>query len=201
MNKDELRKQVISVASQGGASQERAKNYGDRAVEAFVQLMKVANVFVKGFNDGSVLSLAVDESAACELVLKYHRSLIALKCWHSMPADDRVDTHICAGLWCCAICQSPIFAFDEDDGDLWDAADQEQLDRYYRIVAHFAFYFAFRVLRGHYSNYKEFDLLRLLAPLRDYFWKHSYDLSKSEAAMVGIFYTISLFDHNFGANQ
>ncbi len=194
MIKDKLMRQVARWAREAGATSERAGNYGERAGAAFDQLVHLSPIFARDFNRNRPYTMEVSQDSIGLLVAAYNRNLINFKCEHGISREDRIDTHICAGLWFRALVQEPVFACDEATAERWDTAAQEQLDEYYNLLCRFAFYFSFQVLRGHYSKYDELYLLHVLRPIRDYMVKHGEAIAASPAAAVGIFLTVSVFD-------
>lgn len=198
MTKDDLKRQVSRWAGEAGAAPERVDNYAERAATAYDQFGELSGTFVGDFNKRNHHKVNVSTECIGLLVAAYNRELLNFKRQHQIHPDKRLDTHICAGLWFCAIVQHPIFGCD-DAVTNWDTASQEQLDAYYRLVSHFAFYFSFQVLRGHYKRYDELYLLTTLAPIRKYMVDHMEAISTSPAAAVGIFFTISVFDKDWQA--
>lgn len=194
MTKDSLLRQVARWAEKAGAGSERIKNYAGRAETAFDQLIDLSGVFADGFNKSRLLKVDVFPENVGRLVEAYNRRLMDFKLRHGISIEDRIDTYICAGLWFCAIVQEPVFTGSDATLEEWDMATQEQLDAYYCLVSHFAFYFAFRVLRGHFKNFEEAYLLNILRPIRKYMVDHCEDIAACPAAAVGIFLAVSVFD-------
>jgi hypothetical protein len=194
MTKDTVTQQVARWAEKAGATSERGRNYAERAGTAFEQFVELSRIFADGFNRNNQLKVEVSQECIGRLVAEYNRNLLNFKLEHGIPADERIDTHICAGLWFCSIVQEPVFGCDDTAAGDWDTATQEQLDAYCRLLSHFAFYFSFRVLRGHYKKYDELYLLNILKPIRKYMVDHCEAISSSPAASVGIFLTVSVFD-------
>lgn len=195
MTRDELTRQVAEWARQIGTSPGRIQNYAERAGRAYDELAALAKTFAADFNKNNPQKVVADDAECGILAAAYNRELLNFKLTHELPADERIDTHICAGLWFCAIIQNPPFGC-VDDGAVWDTAEQEQLDLYYRLVGHFAFRVAFQVLRGHFKRYEELYLLNILSPIRKYMVDHKDAIASSPAASVGIFHTISVFDRD-----
>ena len=146
MDMNSLKSQVAKWAAEAGASKERANEYGVRATKAFEQVMIVGKKFSDHFGSKVNPQLSIDDMAASDLVLSYNRELLLFKHKHGISPDDRLDTHICAGLWFGLIIQKPIFGSHEDQGENWNAANEEVIARYWRTISMFAFYFAFMVL-------------------------------------------------------
>lgn len=194
MKKDRLLRQVARWAEEAGAGSGRAENYAERAAAAFEQLADLSGTFADSFNKNNVLKVEIFPENVGRLVAAYNRSLMNFKLVHGIPVEDRIDTHICAGLWFCAIVQEPVFSCDDDAAEVWDTASQEQIAVYNRLVSHFAFYFAFRILRGHFKKFEEVYLLNILQPIRKYMVDHCESIAASPVAAVGIFLTVSVFD-------
>ncbi len=196
MTKDELVRQVARWAKKAGASSDRATNYADRAGKAFDGLLALSGVFADSFNKNHPHGVTVSPECVVRPVAAYNRSLMQFKLDHGISIEDRIDTHLCAGLWFCALVQEPVFGCDDEAAERWDTATQQQLDAYWQLIGHFAFYFSFRILRGHYSKFEEVYLLNILKPIRKFMIDHVDAGSASPAAAVGIFLAISVFDED-----
>jgi hypothetical protein len=185
-----LRQQVVKWARERNTSPERAEDYGNRALQAYDAIVELAPPFVNKFNASGVLRLRLDKSAIVDTVLGYTRDLLELKTNHSFATNDRADTHIAAGLWFSSLMTRPVFGIADGTQEAALASEGEE---YWHVVCRFAFYYSFRILRGHYKNFQELPLLQTLSPVQEYLTAH-YDQIASPVFAVGIFLTISVFD-------
>ena len=187
--------QVKDMAIEKGASDSRAQGYADRAMEAHQELFKHSVTWGERFNARHIPQVIISDTDIENAVVLYNATMLGFKKEHSMDfEEERIDTHIAAGLWYCTLVQNPVFAAHKELEPKWQEATLKDGTDFMRLLANSTFYYSFRILRGHHSQWEEAPLYRLLRPVRNYMRHHRGKLAQSPAGPVGIFHTICAFD-------
>lgn len=196
MDINEVAQALIKRAKELGATEERAADYAKRAVKAYHGMKDLTPPFIDRFNSRSKFRISLDKDQLAQCVHDYFHAIIEHKMQHRIHVNDRIDTHICAGLWFCSIVQNPFFGFPDDDTTGVDTASDEEVDAYHRLRANFAFLIAIRVLRGHFKRHMELPLFDRVKDLRKYISYHYDEIGANISCAVAIFFAISIFDEN-----